>query len=142
MVAIARLTDVRFVPQFSIRTIVLWLTFVAVYSFGIVQAVLANSASLIAPMDVQRLASHIHFLGKDTFVRMAVAVARFALERTLLGILSPLLLLESFAAFFALNTARVMLARAREKARIVVSAAARIQCTGAGMSVTHAAASD
>lgn len=73
---------------------------------------------------------------------MAVAVTRFALEGTLLGILSPLLLLESFAAFFALNTAGIMLTRACEKTRIVNSAAARIQCAGAGMSVAHAAASD
>jgi hypothetical protein len=106
------------------------LALIAVDSLGVVSAVLANAAAFVTPMDVQRLSSLVNFLGVDTFVGVAVAVAScgesksrqiqrdffifltFTLERSRVRVLTPLFLFETRAALFALNAASVVLARA------------------------------
>lgn len=53
---------------------------VAVDSLGVVTTVLADTATLVATVNVHRFASHVNFLRVDAFVRVTVAVASCGMD--------------------------------------------------------------
>jgi hypothetical protein len=61
MIAVALATHVRFIPVSTVRPVVAWFALITIYSLGIVLAVFANTAALEHPVNIQRLASQVHF---------------------------------------------------------------------------------
>lgn len=117
VIAIARLADVGLIPVLSMWSVELVLALVTVDTFRVVLAVFANTASFVVSMDIERKPFGVNLLGVLALTGMSVAVARFALEWTSIGILAPFLLLESGAAFGTLDAAGIVLTLAGQDAR-------------------------
>lgn len=139
VVAVTGVANVRFVPMLSVRAIELAFTLVTVDTFGVVLTILTDATSFVVAVDVQRELLLVNFFRVDTFIRMSVTVAGFALEWSSVRVLTPLLLLESRATIRALNTARIVLTLACQNSgrRTMVQYIARI-----GVTVTHTTTSD
>lgn len=114
VIAVARLTNIGFIPMLSVWSIECVLTFVAVDTFSMVLAVLADATSLVVAVYIQREVLLVNVFGVDTLSRMAVAVARFTLERSSIRVLVPLLLFETWTTLCTLNTTSVVLTLARQ----------------------------
>lgn len=114
VIAVARLTNIGFIPMLSVWAEKRILTFVTVDALGMVLAVLTNAASFVVTVDVQREMLFVNFLGVDALSRMAVTVTWFTLERSRIRVLVPLLLFESWTTLCTLNTTSVVLTLARE----------------------------
>ena len=74
---ILTLANVGGVERGVVRTEESVSTLVAVDPLGVVATVLANTASLVIPVDVHRQAVDVNFRVVDALVRVSVAVARF-----------------------------------------------------------------
>lgn len=115
------------------------LTFVAINTLGVVLAVLADTTSFVVTVDIQREVFLVDVFGVDTLSRMTVTVAWFALERSSIRVLVPLLLFEPWTTLSTLNSTSVVLALACQN----TFCRAWVQhITSVCMAVTHAAATD
>jgi hypothetical protein len=119
IIAVTRLTHVDLVPALSARPIELVHALVTIDSGCFVLAILANTAALISAVNIQRQSLFIDLLRVNALVRVTVAVARLAPERTDTGVLAPLLLLEALAASIALDPASVVLTRTGQNSRVI-----------------------
>lgn len=123
-------------------------------------AVLADAAAIVVAVDVQGETLAIHLLVVDALVAVAMAIAgcekkrcnemifdwesshtllTLAVEWTRVGVLAPLLLLESRTALVALNAAGVVLAATGQYAHRTQRI---LDIAGIGMAIAHAASSD
>lgn len=74
-IALLTTADIRLVPEFATWTIVLCFALVAVGSFGVVLAVLANATAIVVSMDVQGEALAVDLLIVFALVAVAMTIA-------------------------------------------------------------------
>lgn len=114
VIAVARLTNIRFIPVLSVWAVERVLAFVAVDTLGMVLTVLADATSFVVAVDIQRQVLLVDLIGVDTLSCMAVAVTWFTLEWTSIRVLVPLLLFETWTTLCTLNTTSVVLTLTRQ----------------------------
>lgn len=73
--ALLTTADIRLVPEFATWTIVFCLALVAVGTFGVVLAVLANATAVVVSMNVQGEALAVDLLIVFALVAVAVTIA-------------------------------------------------------------------